>query len=325
MAKKQTKKKKSKDLELDGYEREGRTASLQESTVRIIYSILLFIVSLFLIFSAFNAAGPVGVNTFGILSNLLGLGYYLLPVILIVLGALFVKSLKQHAVAWPKLVGSFLFLLASLGVLSTVMKDSPSIESGGMVGSLISNPLVNLFDFWVTLIFLVGVMVISAILVFETHVTWSSLAFWRKEESELSDEEEAIEEKKPEPVMLREEEKDIPVPDDRNQEKKPEKKEKKELGFSISSIRIGKPYVPPPLELLKRDSGKPGVGDIKANANIIKRTLQNFGINVEMDEISIGPSVTRYALKPAEGVKLARIVGLQNDLSLALAAHPLRI
>jgi S-DNA-T family DNA segregation ATPase FtsK/SpoIIIE len=71
--------------------------------------------------------------------------------------------------------------------------------------------------------------------------------------------------------------------------------------------------------------GKPGVGDIKANANIIKRTLQNFGINVEMDEISIGPSVTRYALKPAEGVKLSRIVGLHNDLALALAAHPIRI
>lgn len=44
-----------------------------------------------------------------------------------------------------------------------------------------------------------------------------------------------------------------------------------------------------------------------------------------MDEISIGPSVTRYALKPAEGVKLSRIVGLQNDLALALAAHPIRI
>jgi len=44
-----------------------------------------------------------------------------------------------------------------------------------------------------------------------------------------------------------------------------------------------------------------------------------------MDEISIGPTVTRYALKPAEGVKLSRIVGLQNDLALALAAHPIRI
>jgi len=94
--------------------------------------------------------------------------------------------------------------------------------------------------------------------------------------------------------------------------------------FSADYVGNAK-YSPPPLSLLAGDKGKPGVGDIKINANIIKRTLQNFGINVEMDEISIGPSVTRYALKPAEGVKLSRIVGLQNDLSLALAAHPLRI
>ena len=79
------------------------------------------------------------------------------------------------------------------------------------------------------------------------------------------------------------------------------------------------------MSLLEEDSGKPNTGDIKANANIIKRTLANFGIEVEMDEITVGPTVTRYALKPAEGVKLSRIVGLQNDLALALAAHPIRI
>ncbi len=89
--------------------------------------------------------------------------------------------------------------------------------------------------------------------------------------------------------------------------------------------RRTKTFEPPPLVLLERDTGKPGAGDIKANATIIKRTLQNFGIIVEMDEVSIGPSITRYALKPAEGVKLSRIVALQNDLALALAAHPLRI
>ncbi len=59
--------------------------------------------------------------------------------------------------------------------------------------------------------------------------------------------------------------------------------------------------------------------------NIIKRTLENFGIQVEMDEVTVGPTVTRYALKPAQGMKLSRIVGLQNDLALALAAHPIRI
>ncbi len=84
-------------------------------------------------------------------------------------------------------------------------------------------------------------------------------------------------------------------------------------------------YSPPPLSILERDRGKPGVGDIKANANIIKRTLQNFGVDVQVDEISIGPSVTRYALKPAEGVRLSKILGLQNNLELALAAHPVRI
>ena len=89
--------------------------------------------------------------------------------------------------------------------------------------------------------------------------------------------------------------------------------------------RSGKKWSPPPTSLLGRDRGKPGVGDIKANANLIKRTLQNFGIVVEMDEISIGPTVTRYALKPAEGVKLSKILGLQNNLELALAAHPVRI
>ena len=44
-----------------------------------------------------------------------------------------------------------------------------------------------------------------------------------------------------------------------------------------------------------------------------------------MGEINIGPSVTQYTLKPAEGIKLSRIIGLQSDLSLALAAHPIRI
>src|SRR3990167_4452330 len=84
-------------------------------------------------------------------------------------------------------------------------------------------------------------------------------------------------------------------------------------------------YKPPPLALLGVDKGKPGVGDIKANANIIKRTFQNFGISVEMDEVSVGPTVTRYAIKPAEGVRLSKIISLQNNLELALAAHPVRI
>lgn len=81
----------------------------------------------------------------------------------------------------------------------------------------------------------------------------------------------------------------------------------------------------PPFSLLERGAGKPEAGDIKVFANIIQKTLSDFGIEVEMGEVSIGPAVTQYTLKPAQGVKLSRITSLQDDLSLALAAHPLRI
>ncbi|RMD59554.1 DNA translocase FtsK [Candidatus Parcubacteria bacterium] len=80
-----------------------------------------------------------------------------------------------------------------------------------------------------------------------------------------------------------------------------------------------------PLHLLKRKRGRPTSGDIKRNKEIIKNTLYNFGIPVEMGEVSVGPTVTQYTLKPAEGIKLSRIVNLSSNLSLALAARSIRI
>jgi S-DNA-T family DNA segregation ATPase FtsK/SpoIIIE len=104
--------------------------------------------------------------------------------------------------------------------------------------------------------------------------------------------------------------------------------ERKTLAFprrTARAQRTFKNYVPPPLSILKSVTEKPTTGDLRANANIIKRTLESFGIPVEMGEINIGPKVTRYTLKPAEGVKLSRITALNQDLALALAAHPIRI
>jgi len=84
-------------------------------------------------------------------------------------------------------------------------------------------------------------------------------------------------------------------------------------------------YELPSLDLLDNKMGRPTAGDIKENVRKIRRTLENFGIPVEMGDVSIGPTVTQYTFKPAEGVKLSAITALQNDLALALAAHPVRI
>jgi S-DNA-T family DNA segregation ATPase FtsK/SpoIIIE len=61
------------------------------------------------------------------------------------------------------------------------------------------------------------------------------------------------------------------------------------------------------------------------NKEMIRRTLEHFGINVEMGETNVGPTVTQYTLRPEQGTKLSRITALQNDLALALAAHPIRM
>lgn len=81
----------------------------------------------------------------------------------------------------------------------------------------------------------------------------------------------------------------------------------------------------PPLELLERTSEKPSGGDIENNFSIIERTLNDFGIAVERGESKVGPAVTQYSFRPAVGVKIAKILSLQNDLALALAKHPIRI
>lgn len=81
----------------------------------------------------------------------------------------------------------------------------------------------------------------------------------------------------------------------------------------------------PPTDLLSDKKSKPTSGDIKSNAEIIKDTFEQFGIEVEMGEVRVGPTVTQYTLKPAKGVKLSKITNLSNDLALALAAHPIRI
>ncbi|MDZ4385155.1 MAG: DNA translocase FtsK [Candidatus Moranbacteria bacterium] len=81
----------------------------------------------------------------------------------------------------------------------------------------------------------------------------------------------------------------------------------------------------PPTSLLEKKTGVARGGDIEKNAEIIKKTLQSFGIEVERGETLTGPSVTQYSFSPAVGVKISRILALQDNLALALAKHPIRI
>jgi len=95
-----------------------------------------------------------------------------------------------------------------------------------------------------------------------------------------------------------------------------------------SSAESSKQYKFPPVSLLNRNTNSKASNLERENrdtAITLKQTLQNFGVKVDITDISCGPSVTRYELKPELGVKVSRIVSLADDIKLSLAAADIRI
>lgn len=95
-----------------------------------------------------------------------------------------------------------------------------------------------------------------------------------------------------------------------------------ELHTSVSPAKpTASMWSPPPLELLDKSEGaQADRGDVNKNAQVIESTLESFGIRAKIKQVNYGPSVTQYALEPARGTKLSKILGLSTDLALALAA-----
>jgi len=294
----------------------------EDYVTQAMLTMLFFVLAAFFILAQFDLAGIAGEKAFHALYVLLGFGYFLLPLSMIFLSIAFWRKVEV-SFAVSNLVGISLFFISGIGIINIATG-----EQGGFIGNLISSPLLALFDFYVTYILLIAIMTISLVIKLKRAVS---------EDDE--EEDSAVEERSVEAAIVEERAREAEA---RNEEEL-QREDQRQKGGILSGLvrkenrnemdtrltrdasRLGAPFTPPPLTLLEKDSGKSSVGDVKANANLIKRTLKNFGIDVEMDEVSIGPSVTRYALKPAEGVKLSRIEGLGKEIQAALSARSIRI
>lgn len=87
-------------------------------------------------------------------------------------------------------------------------------------------------------------------------------------------------------------------------------------------------YEMPPVELLAQGFGKTAKGSKKAltdTATKLQKTLYSFGVSAKVENVSVGPVITRYELKPAEGVRVSKIAKLSDDIALNLAAESIRI
>lgn len=273
-----------------------------------------------------SVAGPAGLLFTNGAQAVFGYGFVLIPITLITVGVLVLRKRKVDA-TFREWTTSVFGMIMFLGFLSVAYQDG-----GGAVGGAIGNAVAGLFGTFAQVILFV-LSVVSFLLFFDRAPEvggafarlWESLRETRFSElfrrhqkaiEEVEDEEEVI------PIVTtsvaQSEEshnpKITPAPISENER----------IEIIPRRVRAGA-YVPPSLSLLEKDKGKADIGDVKQNTLTIKHTLKNFNIEVEMDEVTIGPTVTRYALKPAQGVRINKIASLQQDLAMALAAHPLRI
>jgi len=297
---------------------------------RWIKAILMFLLAIISVmsFPYFNMAGKAG-NWFYLMSNfLIGRALYFIPLLLFVAGLIFLKTRKKG-----KNLAMFLAVITCLVGVSGILavKDYRLIRCNWLcennnIGNRLAQLLVGYFGSSV------GYIVFSAVILIGTFIFLQFIWAEMQAEKEKKKEEKSILSKKEEEnikvkgVLPERQERQQPTNSKISLFKKgrDEGAEKVKLKRTDES-KSKSNYVLPPLDLLSKSETPPTPGNIKENSMIIKNTLENFGIPVEMAEVNVGPTVTQYAFKPAEGVKLSKITTLSNNLALALAAHPIRI
>lgn len=319
----QKKKRRPKEEKRSWYE------DLAVETKQSVWAVIAFAAALLLLLAWLGKAGLIGNSAYAFFTLLFGKGFFVVPLALFLGGISLVFRMREHIFAGT-FFGGILFLLSVLGFCEIMFGP----KTGGYVGLAIAYLPVRFFDTTASILIFSVVLVISVLIMFNM-----SLVPRRRTEEEAAGGVVPL-------ITPTRENSTVPASMEQvaahaagavhglvqSEDSKQAQLQARdtENGFNAEQTRAfsraaSTTYKPPPLALLEDDRGKPLSGDIRANANIIQRTLENFGINVDMGEINVGPSVTQYTLKPAEGVKLSRITNLSSNLGLALAAHPLRI
>jgi len=313
---------KNKNNKRNFEKRPGRFHLLQEIK-NWFFGVLMILLAVLVALSFFNKAGTAGELFMRGARFLVGETVFIIPLILFLGGLVFFSSkpdlpLRDRKLFWPVSLAVLILLVGATGILGSY---NHQVRKGGMLGYFLSLPFLKYFGFWATQIIFLAPIIIGCL------IFWYFLRQRVRGGANVSSEKE--ENKKPSiikrifsPKFRVKEISPSPLQDLKTTEKQlsvPVKLENKIVG----GVKSG--YQPPSLDLLEGDKGTPTSGDTRINSAIIKKTLQNFGIDVAMSEINIGPTVTQYTFKPAEGIKLSKITSLSNDLALALASHPIRI
>lgn len=286
-----------------------------------IVAIVLVATALLLVITFFGAGGSLTDSILKSLKVIIGVVIYALPAVLLFMAVrLFTEKEDSSKRAW---VGLVVTVVALAGLLHAMVDQNQSLQiaqngkGGGLVGYLISSGLLAFLSKVSVAILLIAVVLIGLVLSLNIKFSevFSSLVKLMRSQSD-DDLVTQLGDKSPELPKI-----NAKVPLMTSGSEAEAVRDETE----VLTSPIDPDWTLPPLDLLEDKQGEADPGKPQENAKTIAETLGNFGINVKVEEINIGPTVTQYALKPDSNVRLSKITELSNNLELSLAAHPIRI
>jgi S-DNA-T family DNA segregation ATPase FtsK/SpoIIIE len=294
---------------------------------------LLCLLALFFLLGGFGGGGLLPVSLFHGAYALLGWSAYLVPLALVYWGVVIFAS-EDHRLSLPKFAGmaSILVFSASLLYVSFATKNLDGLWQGGHgggVGEILGRGTLSILD---TIPASILFLVLSLLAVFFAFGISPKIIInlfgliKRKNTGDEANDLAALKSKADPGFQLNE---GVPIVHHDSLPLADLKSTTQKLMPSARQNALTTTSDPdwqfPSINLLDQKQDKADAGNVNSNAAIIRDTLANFNIEVDMEGANVGPRLTQYTLKPPSGIKLGRITALDNNLALDLAAHSIRI
>jgi DNA segregation ATPase FtsK/SpoIIIE, S-DNA-T family len=294
-------------------------------------ALIMMLLGGFLLLGGFGAGGPLPEGLFNATYSAFGWAAYLTPLALFSLGAWkFISEDKQIPLEkFASMIGLVVFS-ASMLFTAFAYEDASSNQlvggHGGTVGDLIGGTTLSAITAIPASVMFFVLALLSFFLAFNISpkVLMKLLEPFRrkKEDTDLDDLKKNAEDKA---FQMNE---GVPVEHHRGSAaaiRNTAEKLAPSQDHSALTVASDPSWQLPSVDLLIQKQDKADAGDVEGNAKIIKESFANFNIDVDMEGANIGPRVTQFTLKPPNGVRLTKIVALENNLALDLAATSIRI
>ena len=305
---------------------------------RDMWGVALVVIAALVLLSFFELSGPIGGTASQVTKFTVGMWAFVVPLVLTIAGLALIGVINKehHARTISGLAALF---VGSVGFFHLLIGNPPlategdAVErGGGALGSIIAFPLERLVGFWGAAVILVALIGVGALLitgatlgdVLRALVAYSKRSYAsvgevvrsRKDRTEV-----VLDLREPAPMdVVPDPEPVDEAPGEEPSAPRPKKKPKRLKPMTTGGYEL------PPLDILKlsAEAGHDGRG-LKETGEALEASLLQHGVDAKLVRIVPGPTVTRYEIELAPGVKVNKVTNLSNDIAYALASADVRI